>query len=92
MITCDAESYQVEVLEPLESEVAKTQLYISELHEELSGGFYYDALPDAEAEVKRLEEEILVAKADIEMVEYDSDDIDEISSSISKGKRKFFEY
>ena len=28
MITCDAESYQVEVLQPLESEVAKTQLYI----------------------------------------------------------------
>ena len=48
--------------------------------------------PDAKAEVKGFEEELLVAKADIEMVEYDSDDIDDISSSISKGKRKFFEY
>ena len=61
---------------------------ISTLHEELDGGFYYDALPGAQAELAEYEAEILIAKADIEMEEYDSDDIDEISSSITKTQKK----
>ena len=88
MIAADVESYYMEIIAPREAEVEGIEKMISTLHEELDGGFYYDALPGAQAELAEYEAEILIAKADIEMEEYDSDDIDEISSSITKTQKK----
>ena len=75
MIAADVESYYMEIIAPREAEVEGIEKMISTLHEELDGGFYYDALPGAQAELAEYEAEILIAKADIEMEEYDSDDI-----------------
>ena len=65
---------------------AKTKVGLLKIH--LEGGFYYDQLPALYLSLENAKKGLVDAKADIEMIEYDSDDIEELSDHIKKTNKK----
>ena len=84
----DLEDAREHLAGPLRAKLNFLERKISTLEEELDGGFFYDQLPSLEKALYEYENNLATAKADVEMEEYDSDDIDEFSREIKKTKKQ----